>query len=120
MSLCPLCQQSTEDAYNDHQWCPSVVDPEPVPFRDGSGDLAWFVTVHTLAPSYGGPEEGGWWFDEGPRVAVFVLPTFDEASDVAAGIDRDYYRADYGGRVLVTITRGLPEGPWFSTYAPWE
>jgi hypothetical protein len=120
MNLCPLCQQSTEDAYNDHQWCPSIVDAEPVPFRDGSGEMVWFVSVFGLIRSYGGPEEGGWWFDEGPRVAVFVATTLDEAEDIAGSLDSYGYVDEENDRTLYRITRGLPEGPWFSTYAPWE
>jgi hypothetical protein len=40
----------------------------------------WIVAVYDTALAYGGPEEGGWWYDTGSLVRiVFATPSEDAA-----------------------------------------
>jgi len=42
----------------------------------------WYVNVYAVSRHYGGPEEGGWWYDSGDPVAS--TPYFTKADAYAA------------------------------------
>lgn len=99
------------------------------PYWDGAGvakPTLWHVNVYERDREYGGPEEGGWWYDTGtyqPHMSV----TFDRASytpeqvneharDIAERLNREADEAQVpgvgctnyrGGRYLVQ-TDGKP------------
>lgn len=60
--------------------CEERLDPTyPVPiFRPDKPTNVWFVAVYAVGTNYGGPEEGGWWYDAGDVVHLEVA--LDEAS----------------------------------------
>jgi hypothetical protein len=41
-----------------------------------------FVNAHAVDRNYGGPEEGGWWYDSGEPLASVPVTTEDEAATV--------------------------------------
>jgi hypothetical protein len=41
----------------------------------------WAVGVYTRGSAYGGPEEGGWWFDCGELVEHHMIKFFDDYHD---------------------------------------
>lgn len=56
------------EVYNDN---PQLIDPITLtPYR-------WFVNVYELDRAYGGPEEGGWWYDVGTLRASYPAATYD-------------------------------------------
>jgi hypothetical protein len=46
------------------------------------GAQQWFVGVYSVGRSYGGPEEGGWWYDTGELVQQTAVNSYDEAEEV--------------------------------------
>lgn len=42
----------------------------------------WFVNVYEVDRAYGGPEEGGWWYDVGSVIRVIPCSSYDIAVDV--------------------------------------
>jgi len=41
-----------------------------------------YVAVYSVYRVYGGPEEGGWWFDTGELIKVVICSSRDEAEEV--------------------------------------
>lgn len=78
----------------------------------------WHLTVYEVDRVYGGPEEGGWWFDTGRVVHRSVLAGYSEEEALAVRdaledrIEKPYPRVGsvlYRGgeyRVAVSRTRG--------------
>ena len=47
--------------------------------QDVTGGRLFFVNVYEIDRCYGGPEEGGWWFDAGYAKETRAVGTLDEA-----------------------------------------
>jgi hypothetical protein len=47
--------------------------------RLSDGGIAHFVAVYAVDRAYGGPEEGGWWYDTGQRIHLEVVTTEERA-----------------------------------------
>jgi hypothetical protein len=60
--------------------CPEPHDWTPLP-EEVIG--MWYVNVYELDRHYGGPEEGGWWYDSGDPVAAIPFRTREEADNEA-------------------------------------
>jgi hypothetical protein len=67
--------------------------------------MPYFIHKHSVAQQYGGPEEGGWWYDAGSPVEDFIpigpFDTEDEAIDKCRELNQqEHERAekeeDYG------------------------
>ena len=43
------------------------------------GEHIWYVNTYEVYRAYGGPEEGGWWYDIGKPVSVTAYGTREEA-----------------------------------------
>jgi hypothetical protein len=41
-----------------------------------------WVTLYLVDRAYGGPEEGGWWYDTGEVIATWPVPERDLAEDI--------------------------------------
>ena len=85
--------------------------------------MIYYVAVYEIGCAYGGPEEGGWWYDTGElseRVRVRGYRTRDQASAVCRRINGwlDRMRADWvrsprsvvyaGGHFEARVYKGLP------------
>lgn len=46
------------------------------------GDQQFFVAVYSVSRCYGGPEEGGWWFDAGELVRQTAVNSYAEAEEL--------------------------------------
>lgn len=75
-----------------------------------------YVSIYSVGRAYGGPEEGGWWFDTGvPIGAIPVFITDDERGDIYDELwdellpkAREKFTTDVDGEVPVNW---LPEFP---------
>ena len=54
----------------------------PNQWRTPAGTQAYFVNVYEVDRCYGGPEEGGWWFDIGTVKEHFICSSHKEAKDL--------------------------------------
>ena len=76
----------------------------------GERDAVWWsVGVYSVSRSYGGPEEGGWWYDTGSRIDEWHVRGFED--QVAA---RAYFRelqkqyAEENDVLVLGFTETLP------------
>ena len=53
----------------------------------------WFVAVYRTGQSYGGPEEGGWWFTHGDLVEAWAVPSETHAEILQEHLRQTYPRA---------------------------
>lgn len=76
LNLCPVCEIDTEDPLHtfsldgfSHRFCRDTGEVT----RDEDGDPVWFVNVYEVDRAYGGPEEGGWYYDTGRLMATYQI-----------------------------------------------
>lgn len=60
-----------------------------------------FVTAYEVQLVYGGPEEGGWWYEAGDVLQVIECEEH-EIEDAKASL-KDTYADDYSGRPLSSV-----------------
>ena len=53
-------------------------------------DGSHYVNVYEMTRLYGGPEEGGWWYDAGELILSKKLPNVDAAYDYAESLSEKY------------------------------
>lgn len=58
------------------------LEPTTTEFVNPDGTQAYFVTVYDFGRGYGGPEEGGWWFDTGQPIEHRICRSYDEACEL--------------------------------------
>lgn len=57
--------------------------------------MSIYVNVYEISRNYGGPEEGGWYFDAGvPVTSILVELTDDENADLTDAIEQYEHRYD--------------------------
>lgn len=44
---------------------------------------SYYVNIYQLSRNYGGPEEGGWWYDSGSPVGAIPCESYTEAEEIA-------------------------------------
>jgi len=74
-----------------------AVDEDPA-LRVGSvpGPAQLWVNVYSVTRHYGGPEEGGWWYDAGEVVASTPADNEDEANQLAATCREKFKDMEWG------------------------
>lgn len=82
-----LAQQMGYDSYDDmpEQYCPpDWSDPELThnEWVTPDGKQQWFVAVYLADQGYGGPEEGGWWYECGELVQQTAVNSREEAEEL--------------------------------------
>jgi hypothetical protein len=50
--------------------------------EDFSEVKVWTVAVYDVDRQYGGPEEGGWWFDTGTLIRKAIVETYERACEL--------------------------------------
>lgn len=79
--------------------------------------VRWWVSVWDVDRSYGGPEEGGWYYDSGTLVVKVPCKSYEQAIDVqeqmietwTSDSDYPYYSVNYtGGEYHVNINEREP------------
>jgi hypothetical protein len=73
-----------------------------------------YVGVYEVGRAYGGPEEGGWWFDCGELVKVVICSSYDEAEEVREILSEEYPNTGKRSSVL----GGEDYGIYFSDTFP--
>jgi len=74
-----------------------------------------FVNVYLIDRAYGGPEEGGWWYDCGQIIAVYPCDTKEAASKLKDWLEKGRY-SNEGRRDIGSV---LSEGI-FNVVLAWE
>lgn len=59
-----------------------------------------YVNVYEVGQSYGGPEEGGWWYDTGSPVTSVKCETYTEAKRLADELREKYPQTGRSSSVL--------------------
>jgi len=101
---CEDCGSSSCEA--ETTWCPSCgldyhADRLRCPRCGVTPGKYTHVNVYAVTRHYGGPEEGGWWYNAGEPVASIALTEDDDADQVAAAVERKYIDLSEGDIYLV-------------------
>lgn len=80
------------------------------------------VQVYNTWQRYGGPEEGGWWYEEGEPIQTHFIFNKKQAIQRAIKLSEEY---DYANQPSITDSRGLSAihikyGDDFAKYYPEE
>lgn len=51
-----------------------------------------YVNVYDVIRNYGGPEEGGWWYDSGEPIESHPVTSMEEAEALRAELENDFPR----------------------------
>lgn len=62
--------------------------------------MTHYVNVYAVGRSWGGPEEGGWWYDTGEPVASIPFETREEAEAERERLRERYPQTGKRGSVL--------------------
>lgn len=80
-----------------------------------------WVNVYSVSRCYGGPEEGGWWYDAGECIERMEVAA-DKAGDVAEALRRQYPRTGRRYSVLggddFDVKIEHEPGTYFPQYQP--
>lgn len=96
---------------------PALVEAQERAVRLGfvaQGPATRYVTVYELGREYGGPEEGGWWYDTGTVVLTRRLDPNEDGGTVAEELRKEY---PTGSNRFSMVPRGrdyaveIDEGP---------
>ena len=68
----------------------TVVEERPVLILTPAGQPVVFVNVYAIDRRYGGPEEGGWWYDAGEPVGSVACVNRTEAGAVMVQLQQQY------------------------------
>jgi hypothetical protein len=86
--------------------------------------VRWWAVVWEIDRAYGGPEEGGWWFDTGTLVVKVPCVSSQEAENVADKLRERYaYNGSSssvvynGGDYSVGVSKNEP-GEYFPEHRP--
>lgn len=92
---------------NNCRWCGADMGPRPgrlptrLPLREEGDQLVEYrpryVGAYSVAQAYGGPEEGGWWYEVASPIASVMLRDDDDPLTVARGL-WNAFREDDDGR----------------------
>jgi hypothetical protein len=97
-------------------------EPIDAPIEAPNGDRVTFVNVYDYSRAYGGPEEGGWWYDTGVPVKSVACVT-DSDVDVASTRLQGVYPSTggassvLGGEDYIILYESHPGRP-FPEYRP--
>ena len=104
--------------------------PEPPEVWDGSaafGKHAFYLAVYEVDRAYGGPEEGGWWYDtgtlrviHGPYMSLAAAQGERERVAMLYPSDSKYGSSSMaydGGEYRVWVEQGIP-APYFPSETP--
>ena len=115
---CPKCELRAEAKgwYDDpySSLCCTDCDVE-VKYHSERESGWWSVGVYDVGQAYGGPEEGGWWYDTGIRVDPWKVRAFEDEIEARAYMRK--LQAEYEGCKSIRIigfteklpVRGFPD-----------
>jgi len=86
-----------------------------------------YVNVYSVSRHYGGPEEGGWWFDAGKVVASHPSWSLDQARVLQDALRESYPPSQgagrysvFGGEDIVVTIEDEPARAWPETRPHYE
>lgn len=92
--------ETGKPVFNEPSWHPAGT----VDINEESRPAFYTLAVYLVDRSYGGPEEGGWWFDNGTRIDELIL---DSGTNVA--IPKIFTDEDEAWHVAEAIQKVLDE-----------
>lgn len=106
---------------DERQLCYSDGEHEEIRDED-AGVRSWVVAYYRSYQSYGGPEEGGWWYDEGDLIRVTrVFRRKEDAIAYCARLNEKLERWQDRARVpkkWSVISTGRIEAAFYRNTAP--
>lgn len=78
--LAVMSLEEIDAVYQGTAHGPELFWIEPEPMVGPNCEPLWFVNVYELDRLYGGPEEGGWWYEAGEIQRVYVFTSWEEAT----------------------------------------
>ena len=86
--------------------CDEEIPPEP---RSGKFKH-WYVNVYLIDKSYGGPEEGGWWFDTGEIIRIIPCSSKKKAHRTMRLVELVVTKFNEGRRPISSVlSKGVLE-----------
>jgi len=91
--------------------------------------IFWWVNVYDMDRCFGGPEEGGWWYDVGTNLASFARLTRKGAEELRERLRNAWptgegmgsrYSMAYTGEGDYNICIEKTKGKDFNDYRPYE
>jgi hypothetical protein len=120
LSLCPVCEIDLNDTLHtfpldvsSHRFCRDTGEVT----RDEDGDPVWFVNIYETDRIFGGPEEGGWYYDAGHLMATYQISgSYDNAANLMEDVRNGEWESTgnsgsvtySGGDYDYEITLGAP------------
>ncbi len=133
-TLCPVCGVILDDgrANSDHDFPVARFEhtfcvDSGIVTRDVDGEVMWFVNVYEVDRCYGGPEEGGWYYDAGQLLATYAVSgQYGDAQALRERLRNDEWAnighassvAYRGGQFELEITRGAPAPAFYPEGIP--
>ena len=130
-TICPVCGVAPRDT--EHEFPRDITDhyaycrDTGIVTRGADNEPVWFVNVYEVSRVYGGPEEGGWYYDAGQLLATYVVPGTCEDAHALRERLRDNEWASTGkassvvysgGEFELEITLGAPAPDFFPEGTP--
>lgn len=109
-----LPDRAVDDMLEPEVWSVRAVDSL---FRTPDGGPVLFVNVYRLDQGYGGPEEGGWYYETGEPVCSYVVSDgFEAAMNLRQSLSNSEF-PDKGYRYSVR-PQGIDYGVWVELDPP--
>lgn len=106
--------EEIEYSFNLDDWDHHIID---------TGDIV-YVNVYDLTRHYGGPEEGGWWYDTGDLIRCYGPFHIDQAHELVGLLDERFPETGKRFSVLggedYRVSIENHAGASWSNYHPWE
>lgn len=81
----------TFTSWDIEELAPESADDQEQFVRDQANEVAViYVAVYDVTREFGGPEEGGWWYDSGTLIDVRTTTNMDEAKRLKDELAEDY------------------------------
>ena len=119
MHHCDRCVKARPAPWKHGPWCSEAFyDPTEYGADETDSDPTWgpdcggpfsdiYVNVYLIERCYGGPEEGGWWYNAGTPIESRKVDALQEAADERCWLEK--YRYSNGGRRPLSDTNSEGE-----------
>ena len=65
----------------------------------------FFVSTYEVARAFGGPEEGGWWYNVTTKVKSFKVTSYQQAEKAAKVLYNEINQGDLDGKPTIRLER---------------
>lgn len=84
IELCPYCGKHYHSVHGNCPFCGTTIG------------VFTYVNVYAVTRHYGGPEEGGWWYNAGIPVTSYALTDDDDIEEVCEMLEKKYLCLEEG------------------------